>query len=167
MKIFTYFILGIMIFSGFTGCGNSKKITEQAPWHVQESYYQDVVLDGETGKKLFLTLEPGKETGIKPEHVFFQNKMATLALDPDMPDHYTAFFPDKAKKDSDYIMSSDPKKEYGNKAPVIEEIPFDLELNQAVVAFGKNNKIQYFKVEGIEKRGTSGEPIKKPENIRH
>ena len=46
-----------------------------------------------------------------------------------------------------YILHKDPKKEFGNKPPIItEKIPFVLNDNEAVITYKVNNKTEYYKV---------------------
>jgi hypothetical protein len=41
-----------------------------------------------------------------------------------------------------FVLDSNPK-EYGNKAPVIEKLKFDLQFNEAVLEYSNHNKLFY------------------------
>jgi len=54
----------------------------------------------------------------------------------------------------DLIMNLDPKKELPNEAPNLEEFPFELKDDEAVIALKKadSEKITYIKLSDIEIR---------------
>ena len=51
-------------------------------------------------------------------------------------------------------MHVDPRKEYGNKVPVLENIPFDLKADEAVVVYSKNGETGYYKLQGVKEKGS-------------
>ncbi|UJH90235.1 hypothetical protein LZ575_15300 [Antarcticibacterium sp. 1MA-6-2] len=82
--------------------------------------------------------------------VYFRGRKAGLQEDPNRPGSYMANF-DKGK--ADYVMHSDPKKEYGNKMhEAVEKIPFELEKDEAVIVFSEGGKEKFYKLLGIKDR---------------
>lgn len=67
----------------------------------------------------------------------------------------------------DREMSLDPKKEYGNKSPYLENVPFQLNKDQAVIAFLKNGKTMYVKLDGIDQKETMAYPSAPPQSNRN
>jgi hypothetical protein len=57
----------------------------------------------------------------------------------------------------------DPKNEYGNKAPQLEDVPFKLLNNQAVIAFDVDGGTQYVKLVHITQRETIAYPSAPPQ----
>jgi len=57
----------------------------------------------------------------------------------------------------------DPKNEYGNKAPQLEDVPFKLLKNQAVIAFDLDGGTQYVKLVHITQRETIAYPSAPPQ----
>jgi hypothetical protein len=57
----------------------------------------------------------------------------------------------------------DPKNEYGNKAPQLEDFPFKLLKNQAVIAFDVDGDTQYIKLVHITQRETIAYPSAPPQ----
>ena len=64
-----------------------------------------------------------------------------------------AYF-DLPGKDEDFVMHVDLRKEYGNKVPVLENIPFDLKADEAVVVYSKNGETGYYKLQGVKEKGS-------------
>jgi hypothetical protein len=52
----------------------------------------------------------------------------------------------------DFILDSDSKKEYGNRAPIIVKPKFELNNDEAVLEYQKNNKILFLKLTGINEK---------------
>ncbi|WP_405378606.1 hypothetical protein [Nonlabens sp. Asnod3-A02] len=67
----------------------------------------------------------------------------------------------------DREMSLDPKKEYGNESPSLENLPFQLNNDQAIVAFLKNGKTIYVKLDGIDQKETIAYPSAPPQGNRN
>ncbi len=160
---------GLLMF-GLTNCANGKKLQEEPPVPLQESYYTTWTggLKGaDSGFTLFIPAETDSE--VKLDSVYFRGRSAVLQKSEANPDLYLAYFKiPSEEKPRDVIMHIDPKKEYGNKPPQLpEKIPFDLEEGEAVVRYTRNGKEKYFRITGIKKKDSSDVEIKRPENIRH
>ena len=104
------------------------------------------------------------------DSVYFRGRKAVLQQDTDNANLFKATFkiPSAQGDKPELIMHEDPKKEYGNPVPErLQEMPFEMEKDEAVVRYTKNGKVNYFKITGIENRDSTRVKIKKPENIRH
>lgn len=172
MKTMITFLLGISTVLILSNCANGKKLQEKPPVALQPAYYSTWQGDAKTagsGFILYIPLSATNDSKVELDSVYFRGKKAVLETKPDFPDVYLAYFRnDNSSKTHDIIMSSDPKEEYGNQAPVIsEKIPFELEEDEAVVLYKKDGKKAYFRIKGIQKKEASSLKIKKPENIQH
>lgn len=171
MKTGVKIIAGMILLFSFSSCANGKNAKEEAPVPFEQAYYTTWtggVKDAGSGFNLFIPTGSFSDSEIKLDSVYFRGRSAELVTKPEMPDLYIAYFRTSEKKDPDFVMSSDPREEYGNKPPaVIEKIPFELKEGEAMVSFIKNGKKNYYKISGIEKRDSDGTLLKKPENIQH
>jgi len=65
----------------------------------------------------------------------------------------------------DLVMSSDPKEEYNNKLPVIEEkIPFELKAGECMIEYSKNGKKVHFKLDELPEKKLKAFPMSAPPN---
>ncbi len=98
------------------------------------------VQNTQNGYELYIPIKSNQAEGVSFNNVYFRGRKAALQIHPQHSGIYYAQF--ESAKD-DMIMSSDPKEEYGNKAPVkLEKIPFDLDNNEAVIEFTQGGKIE-------------------------
>lgn len=142
-----YFTLGF-IFTALLliGCAGKKGFQEKAPAQFQSAYYTE-----DAGSlQLFIPVSAIQIDRVSLNSVYFRGKKADLQEDPNRPGSFLAIF-DKGK--ADYVMHSDPKKEYGNKMhEAVEKIPFELEKDEAVIVFTENEKEKFYKLRGIVDR---------------
>lgn len=171
MKTAFTFLFGIFIIMSFSNCANGRKITEKPPVAMQQVYYTPWaggVKETESGYNLFIPVEARNE-GVALDSVYFRGKGAELFTNPQHPDLYIAHFvtSSSSEEEPDFVMSSDPREEYGNRPPKISRhFPFELEDDEAVVSFQKNGKKSYYKITGIKKKN-SDVKINYPDNIQH
>lgn len=172
MRKSVYYLLGFSAVLFLSNCANGQKLQKNPPAELQQAYYTTWRGDARgagSGFNLFIPFSDKNNGTVEFDSVYFRGKSAVLQSLPNQPEMLVAYFRNESpKKAPDLIMSSDPKKEYGNKAPIIpKEIPFKLKEDEAVIVFKKDGQKSYFRIENIEKRD-SGEPkIKNPENIQH
>lgn len=173
MKTGVCYFFGMIILFSFYNCANGKKLQEEAPLPFEQAYYTTwtgEVKGAGSGLDLFIPTGSLRDAEVELDSVYFRGKRAELVTDPKAPGVYMARFKSGDIKGGkrDIIMHRDPKEEYGNQPPeIVEEFPFSLEPDEAVVTFRNNGKTSYFKIVGIEERDTREIEIKYPENIRH
>ncbi|MFD2517407.1 hypothetical protein [Salinimicrobium flavum] len=171
MKIFLKTIPALLVLFSFSNCANGKKLQEEPPLAIKEAYYTSWVggvKGAGSGINLYIPAEEDAEISL--DSVYFRGRKAVLEKDPAEPGLYVATFKIRSDegKAADIIMHRDPKKEYGNKPPVIlEKIPFELEQDEAVVRYTRNGKEKYFRITGIKKKETGEVILKNPQNIQH
>ena len=171
MKVIYIYLFGILLICSFSNCANGQKVQEDAPVPFQQVYYSTYtggVKGAGSGLNLYIPVSLFNDSGIALDSVYFRGRRAALQTKPQNKNLYIAYFKTSGKeKAPDLIMSSDPREEYGNRPPqIIEEIPFELEEDEAMVSFKKDGKTGYYKITGIEQKEDEVE-IKYPENIHH
>ena len=142
-----YYTLGF-VFAALllTGCAGYKGFEKNAPAQFQPAYYTEDA----SSLQLFIPVSVIPTDEVSFNSVYFRGRKADLQQDPNRPGSYMAVF-DKGK--ADYVMHSDPKKEYGNKMhEAVEKIPFELEKDEAVLAFTEDGKEKFYKLRGIVDR---------------
>ncbi|MDT0689646.1 hypothetical protein RM549_07605 [Salegentibacter sp. F188] len=133
----------ILVFSLFTNCGSNKGLQEGAPAQFQDVY----TTTASSGLKLHIPVAVIQDNQISLDSVYFRGMKSPLVQNEELSNEYVAQF---NTKDSEVVMSSDPREEYGNKAPQrAEKSPFDIERDEAILVFSQNNKTKYFKLTGI------------------
>ena len=162
--------LSLILFS-FSNCASGRKAQEEAPVEVKQAYYSNwsaEVRGADSGIALFVPVEAAKDVIL--DTIFFRGKKEALQKEVSEPNLYVAYFkiPSKENKPDDFVMHSDPRKEFGNKPPVVlRDFPFELAADEAMVQYSVNGEQGYFKIRGIKEKESGPIMRKKPENIRH
>ena len=163
MKTHIKLILGGFFLFGLYSCANSKKIQDRAPVSFEDPFYS---LSEEGGVndvavlELYLPLSSQPQPSVVLDSVYFRGRIAKLYVQTEAPNMYVGRFEIQSKERStnDMILSSDPREEYGNKPPIVlNDFPFDLESNQAVVQYQEDGEVRYFKVFNIEEKDLDSE----------
>ncbi len=130
----------------FASCAGNHGLQEKAPATMESAYY---TTEGEI-ITLYIPVTAIQSNRVSLDEVVFRNKKANLVTSPDSPGVYMATF-EMGKPD--IIMSSDPKEEYGNKMPQIDEkTDFELRDDEAILIFTQNAKVKYYKLKGVKER---------------
>ena len=167
IKLTSAFLLVFVLAS----CANGKQLQEQPPFEIGKAYYTTWtagVKAAGSGYNLFIPVAEDSE--IVLDSAYFRGRKAEVIKEISQPNLFVARFkiPSTEGKEPDVVMHADPRMEYGNKPPVIlEDIPFELEADEAVLRYSKNGKAKYFKIKNLEKRESRDVKIKNPENILH
>lgn len=160
-----------MILFSFSNCASGRKLQKEPPVEVKQAYYSTwtaEVRGADSGIAFFLPIEGNKNVIL--DSVYFRGRIEALHEEPETKGLYAAYFkiPSKEGLPDDFVMHSDPKKEFGNKPPVIlKDFPFELKSDEAVIRYTVGDKVRYFKTNVIKKEDSLPIMRKKPENIRH
>ncbi|MDT0649275.1 hypothetical protein [Autumnicola edwardsiae] len=143
MKHIYLIFSSILIFSFFTNCGGNKGLQDRAP-----AKFQAVYTTTENSRlNLHIPVTVIQDSRISLDSVYFRGMKSALVQNEELPNKYVAEF---NIKDSEMVMSSDPREEYGNKAPQKpEKSPFDIESDEAILVFSQNNQKKYYKLSDI------------------
>ena len=136
-------VLSIALFS----CGTSKaKAQNEHPFKVLEATFVNNV--GEQPNLVKTTIKiaiDNKE--IKLDSVYFRNHKAPLIPVENAENSLFIGSFTTSTTPHDYILSSDPKQEFGNKPPVtVSKLPFEIKDNEAVVSYFYKDNINYYKI---------------------
>ena len=169
-NLFRLLPVTLILFS-FSNCSSGRRLQEEPPVEIKQAYYttwRAEVRGADSGIAFFVPTEGDKDVVL--DSIYFRGRKEALQKESSEANLYVAYFkiPSKEGLPDDFVMHSDPKKEFGNEPPVIiKDFPFELEADEAVVQYSVNGKIKYFKLRAIKKEESGPIMRKKPENIRH
>jgi hypothetical protein len=153
----------ILILFTTAGCCSQKidKTFKSADFNAQNTPYAQSWTGGipGSGSGINLFFPASMVDGMDVPAVYYNGQMTEeiewIGADRKM---MVARFKTDFNQQPDLVMDSDPKKEYGNTPPDLEKLPFELAEGEAVIVGMRNDKKQYFKVTGIEKRDSKDLP---------
>ncbi|WP_299213078.1 hypothetical protein [uncultured Aquimarina sp.] len=152
-------LLSILV--AFTQCATSQKIDKIAPVQLKDPYFQNWisgVRGGGAGFMVYLPLDGTSD--VQLETVYFKGKEVKLNFENNKA-VYSGRYTDPKTVRKDIIMSSDPKEEYSNKVSEIEQkIPFELKDGECVVAYTKDGKKGYFKLDKLPEKELKAYPMR-------
>ncbi|MFV8365532.1 hypothetical protein [Flavobacterium sp. XS1P27] len=147
MKGYKTIVLLFIIAISLTFCAMKQEFQTDFPQEIQSAFYQKMK-DGidSGGTYFYIEFKKPLAANIKLEKIYFLNQESTIkGIDKNT---FTArFYKENEKKD--FILHKDASKEYGNKAPVIQKTKFDLNPNEAVLEYKKDDKTQFFKITNL------------------
>ena len=155
-----HFFTFILLF-GLGACSSQKKLKDPVGFTVQSSSCY-TLLPGleQSGTQLVLEVYISEiPAGIQSAEVLFRDQVKDYSITtkggkPVM----RALFSTKGPGKPDIIMDADSRKEGGNQPPtpqpLLKEFPFELQKDEAVFRYLKDNKYTYFKVGAIKEGKT-------------
>jgi len=130
------------------------------PFTINEKVYFQWA-DGKDGTRGTTITVKGyaKSTNLSFSKIYFQNQAFEVVPEFNGNDFVLSATKTELYK-PDVVVSRDPADEYGNKPPGASKskIPFDLENDEAVLAYSVNGQESFYKVTGIEKMDTDFRP---------
>lgn len=130
----------------FTNCGNGKQLQKKAPASFQEVYYSKNDNNSIDFHLSVTALNPNTTL----ENIYFKGLKSPLTLSNKQHNTFVAHF-NSGK--TDFVMSADPKEEYGNKIPQKPvKSPVNLEDGQALLEYTEAGETYYFVLNNIEVR---------------
>ena len=141
----------LVILFGFSQCGGStlvKKLTLK----VEKAFYNNWFggQPGVRGTKVEIHLKDASEVIFVA--LYFQGKITKVEVS--QMEKFTRIighFSTLKRKNRNLILDADMTKELENTIPSLEEFPFQLKENEAILSYKKENKTLYFKIENIKK----------------
>tara|TARA_R110002012_G_scaffold293546_1_gene489298 strand:- start:670 stop:1152 length:483 start_codon:yes stop_codon:yes gene_type:complete len=145
MKKLLFLFSSIFVLTLITGCGSNKELQERAPAQFQDIYYTQ----GENGLDLHIPVAVIQDNRVNLKSVYFRGMKSPLVQDSEQTNLFIANFGTNGMD----IMSSDPAEENKNRVPQkTEEMPFELEDDEAILVFSQNDKTKYYKLTGIQEQ---------------
>lgn len=142
----------ILMTGSLSFCASKQSSQMDFPQEIAAAYFQKINTGGRqvgTGIDIYIEFEKPLNKGIVLDKVYFRNQAAALEKENDVI--FVAHFYD-AQTNQDLIVDSDSLKEYGNKAPVIVKQKFDLQSNEAILEYRKQNETFFYTIEAIKER---------------
>lgn len=136
----------------FAFCGSNHQRKRDFTEEIVQTYYETLAVDSQRAAvrvDFYIEFKEPLSEEIRLQKVYFRNQEATIEKMSDSK--YVAHFPQAAEM-QDLILDSDSKKEYGNKAPVIVKSKFELDKDEAVLEYRKDNESFFLKLTGINEK---------------
>ncbi len=162
-------ILAIAVYA-FASCASSQKIAidPTAPIVIESPYYQKWIggVQGSGyGFTLYFPVEISAE--VQLQHAYFAGKKIKLSYQKSK-NLYVGRYTNPSSVQStkpDIIMDADPEKEFGNQLPPEKEpsIPFELKKGECIVAYLKNGKKGFFRIQHIPEKPVKAYPMQRPQ----
>ena len=145
-------ILSILfLLLGFSQCGGST-LVKKSTLKVEKAFYNKWFggQPGVRGTKVEIHLKDASEVIFVA--LYFQGKRTKVEVSKiDKFTRIIAHFSTSKRKNRNLILDADITKELENTLPSLEEFPFQLKENEAILSYKKENKTLYFKIENIKK----------------
>jgi len=141
----------LVILLSFSQCGGST-LMKNPILKVEKAFYNKWVggQPGVSGTKVEIHLEDAQEVIFVA--LYFQGKRTQVEVSKiDKFTQIIAHFSTSKRKHRNLFLDADIIKETGNTLPILEEFPFQLKENEAILSYKKENKTLYFKIENIKK----------------
>ncbi len=117
------------------------------PQEIQTVFYQNEKLE-KGSEKIYFYIEFKKplDKSIALKKIYFRHHQGNIQ--EITPQNYKVALV-TSDTINDLIMDINPTKEYGNKAPIISKVKFDIKSKEAVLEYKLKNKTYYFKIYNV------------------
>ncbi len=159
-KIIGSIVIFLVTLPLFTQCASSQGADKVTPITIENAYFQKWVAGREeAGSGFTLHLPIKKNEDVEVHYAFFKGKKIDLRSNNQSIYIGRYTYPDKKKS---LIMSADPKAEFRNEAPIVEEkIPVKLTGNECIVVYTRDNIEAYFKIDKVLEKPMIAMPMQK------
>ena len=141
----------LVILVSFSQCGVST-LVKNPTLKVEKAFYNKWFggQPGISGTKVEIHLEDASEVIFVA--LYFQGKRTKVEVSQiEKFTRIIAHFSTSKRKNRTLILDADATKELKNTLPSLEEFPFQLKENEAILSYKNEHKIVYFKIENIKK----------------
>ena len=141
----------LVILVSFSQCGVST-LVKNPTLKVEKAFYNKWFggQPGVSGTKVEIHLKDASEVIFVA--LYFQGKRTKVEVSQiEKFTRIIAHFSTSKRKNRTLILDADATKELENTLPSLEEFPFQLKENEAMLSYKNDNKIVYFKIENIKK----------------
>ncbi len=165
------FVLLLVILMGASGCSSQKKVGTKAPFTVDApscTPFAEGREESGSGFILRLPLSFQEFPDISYERVYFRGHVLTpILLEEAGKQVLYCRYQRIPQVKPDIIMHDDPMKEVGNQPPAEKvgkkRFPFDLQPEEAVIAYQFDDRIKYVKITGVKDKSPELLPTR-PQN---
>lgn len=147
--------------------GNTEKIhlEQQPPFEIASAYYQNWVAgikEGGSGTYIHI-LFTSMDKNVEVKDIYFNESILEAKSTLQKPMEYTGYL--KVNSGRDVVMHSNPTKEAQNTPS--ESFPFQLEGNEAVIAYMFSGTKHYYKITNIAQKEILAYPQGNPDEQGH
>ena len=145
----TLSILAMLL--SFAQCG-SGTFVQKTSFKIEKAFYNNWIggQPGVSGIKLEIHLKNASE--IIFDSLYFKNKRTKVeVLQKEEITHLIGHYSTSKRTNNDLILAIDPTKELQNVAPIVKNIPFELEESEAILSYKKGKKTVFLKIINIKK----------------
>lgn len=144
-----------------TQCASSQQIDKTAPIQIKDAYFQKWISGIEGGGSGFMVyIEVKEKTDVQLEYAYFKGKKIKLGHKANKLVYIGRY--SVVSKRPELIMSDNPKEEFKNQLPAVEEkIPFKLKENECMISYIKNGRKRFFKLQNITEREMEAYPMQR------
>ena len=154
MRTLTSITLSLITLIMFTQCASSQ-FDKKPPFTVDNAKHQKWIggKPGSNGTLVNIELTETVSNNISFDSIYFNGEAVRVSVNSlNGKTTISGRFSTNSYKDRPLIIDSDPKKEFGNKAPILpQKIPFELAKNECVISYTINNKKHYYKLGELKK----------------
>ena len=144
-------LLALVIIVSFTKCGSTKFI-ENPPFKITSATYNHWVggIPGVSGTNVRISYTA--DSNVFFDSIYFLKRSLKLELRESKGTKLIMgyFKNEDPSLKADHILHVAVEKEMGNKPPAINNFPFDLKENEAVISYIKGSKTKYFKIKSLK-----------------
>ena len=136
----------------FTFCASNHEMQMNFPQEITKAYYETLAENAEKNAVMlnfYIEFKEPLSDEVLLQKAYFRNQEAPI--EKISAKKYVAHF-SQTTAVQDFILDSDSKKEYGNKAPVIVKPKFKLNKDEALLEYRRNNETIFFKLKGIKEK---------------
>lgn len=151
LKRVSSLIVMLVLMASFSQCSTAQKLQKKAPLEFGEVYAQKWVAGVKGGGSGVNVFVPVKNASRDLDSMFFRGQKVKMEFLKGENPQYVGRFKTDFNKHKDIILSSDMKEESKNRLPIIkQEIPFELNDNECVISYRKDDKSLYYKISNIK-----------------
>lgn len=152
MRVFIKIAVLVLFFCSLSFCGSKPSFQMNFPQEIKAVYFQRQNIgqqESDQALDFFVELADPVQKDLFLDTIYFQDQKAKLEKRSEKV-FVARFYPKEAKED--FILDSDPLKEYGNKSPVVVPPKFDLKPTEAVLEYKLKTKTFYYKISNIKEK---------------
>lgn len=152
MRVIIKIVFLVLVVFSLSFCGSKPSFQTDFPQEIKAVYFQRQNIGQEKSNQaldFFIELKNPLEEGFFLDTIYFDKQQAKVEKMNEKV-FVARFYPNEARQD--FILHSDPIKEYGNKAPVVVPPKFDLKPTEAVLEYKLKTKTFYYKIDGVKEK---------------
>lgn len=160
-----FICIASLFLMSFSQCSSTKNLQKEVPLAFGEVYCQAWTGGVEAAGSGLNIVIPALESDskISLDSVYFRGKV-TILEQKQVNSKTTYIGRFRSKPPKDFVISNNPKEEYGNTIDLPQNFPFDLKDNECVVSYKEANETKYYKITNVVEKPRNNYPSA-PQNL--